>query len=176
MYKTQLSAKVITLYPELFPGPLSASVTGRALQNKLWSLETIDLKKYGRGRHKKVDDKPISGGPGMILMPDVLDEAVLEANSLISGKNKLIVCMSAKGTVLKRVRQSRKANAKNKHYKSIVKSVTKKVLSETKKDEASKIADSAFSAIDRVASKGIIHKNKAANQKARISKHLNNLK
>tara|TARA_B100000941_G_C28322698_1_gene457361 strand:+ start:109 stop:363 length:255 start_codon:yes stop_codon:yes gene_type:complete len=84
--------------------------------------------------------------------------------------------MSAKGTVLKRVRQSRKANVKNKHYKSIVKSVTKKVLNENKKDEAIKIADSAFSAIDKVASKGIIHKNKAANQKARISKHLNNLK
>ena len=84
--------------------------------------------------------------------------------------------MSAKGTVLKRVRQSRKANIKNRHYKSVVKSVTKKVLNENKKDEAIKIADSAFSAIDKVAAKGIIHKNKAANQKARISKHLNNLK
>ena len=84
--------------------------------------------------------------------------------------------MSAKGTVLKRVRQSRKANAKNKHYKSIVKSATKKVLSETKKEEASKLAGSAFSAIDKVASKGVIHKNKAANQKAKISKYLNNLK
>ena len=84
--------------------------------------------------------------------------------------------MGAKGTVLKRVRQSRKANTKNKHYKSIVKSATKKVLNETKKKEALKVADSAFSAIDKVASKGIIHKNKAANQKARISKHLNNLK
>ena len=84
--------------------------------------------------------------------------------------------MSAKGTVLKRVRQSKKANAKNKHYKSIVKSVTKKVLAETKKKDASAAADSAFSAIDKIASKGIIHKNKAAYQKARISKHLNNLK
>ena len=100
MYKTQLSAKVITLYPELFPGPLLASVTGRALKNKLWSLETIDLKKYGKGRHKKVDDKPISGGPGMILMPDVLDEAVIKAKSLIDGKNELIVCMSPKGIPL----------------------------------------------------------------------------
>ncbi len=100
MYKTQLSAKVITLYPELFPGPLSASVTGRALRRNLWSLETIDLKKYGKGRHKKVDDKPISGGPGMILMPDVLDEAILKAESLISGKNKLIICMSPKGVPL----------------------------------------------------------------------------
>ena len=100
MYKTQLSAKVITLFPELFPGPLSASVTGRALENKLWSLETIDLKKYGKGRHKQVDDKPISGGPGMILMPDVLDEAILKANGSIHGKNKLIVCMSPKGIPL----------------------------------------------------------------------------
>ena len=100
MYKTQLCAKVITLFPQLFPGPLSASVTGRALENKLWSLETIDLKNYGKGRHKKVDDKPISGGPGMILMPDVLDEAILKANSLISGKNKLIVCMSPRGIPL----------------------------------------------------------------------------
>ena len=58
------------------------------------------MKKYGKGRHKKVDDKPISGGPGMILMPDVLDEAILKANSLISGKNKLIVCMSPKGIPL----------------------------------------------------------------------------
>ena len=59
MYKTQLSAKVITLYPELFPGPLSASVTGRALENKLWSLETIDVKKYGKGRRNKVVVMPI---------------------------------------------------------------------------------------------------------------------
>ena len=84
--------------------------------------------------------------------------------------------MSAKGTVLKRVRQSRKANAKNKHYKSTVKSATKKVLNETKKEEATKLADSAFSTIDKVASRGVIHKNKAANQKAKISKHLSNLK
>ena len=100
MYKTLLSAKVITLYPELFPGPLSASVTGRALENKLWSLETIDLKKYGKGRHKKVDDKPISGGPGMILRPDVLDQALLQANSSNSDKSKIIVCMSPRGTPL----------------------------------------------------------------------------
>ena len=100
MYKTHLSAKVITLYPELFPGPLSASVIGRALENKLWSLETIDLKKYGKGRRKKVDDKPISGGPGMILKPDVLDEALLKTTSLSSDKNKLIVCMSPKGIPL----------------------------------------------------------------------------
>ena len=100
MYKNQLSVKVITLYPELFPGPLSASVTGRALDKNIWSLETVDLKQFGKGKHKKVDDKPISGGPGMILMPDVMDEAIVNANSSVSDANKLIICMSPKGIPL----------------------------------------------------------------------------
>ena len=100
MNKTQLSTKVITIYPELFPGPLSASVTGRALKKKIWSLETIDLRQFGRGVHKQVDDKPISGGPGMILRPDVLDEALLKAQSSIDDKNTLKVCMSPKGVPL----------------------------------------------------------------------------
>ena len=71
--------------------------------------------------------------------------------------------MSAKGTVLKRVRQSIKAHTRNKNYKSVVKTVIKK-------------ANEAFSKIDKVASKGIINKRKAANQKSRISKHLDSLK
>ena len=98
MNETQLSAKVITLYPEVFPGPLSASVTGRALEKKIWSLDIINLRDYGNGKHKQVDDKPISGGPGMILRPDVLDQALLQANSSNSDKSKIIVCMSPRGT------------------------------------------------------------------------------
>ena len=100
MNETQLSAKVITLYPEVFPGPLSASVTGRALEKKIWSLDIINLRDYGKGKHKQVDDKPISGGPGMILRPDVLDQALLQANSSNSDKSKIIVCMSPRGTPL----------------------------------------------------------------------------
>ena len=100
MNKTKLSAKVITLYPEFFPGPLSASVTGRALKNKIWSLDIIDLRQYGRGVHKQVDDKPISGGPGMILKPDVLDEALMRAYDSIGYKNSLTICMSPKGSPL----------------------------------------------------------------------------
>ena len=84
--------------------------------------------------------------------------------------------MSAKGSTLKRVRQSKKANSRNKHYKSLVKTVTKKVLTEKTKKKASEFANDAFSIIDKVAGKGIIHKRKAANQKARVSKHINNLK
>ena len=100
MNKTKLSAKVITLYPEIFPGPLAASVTGRALKKKIWELKLIDLRQYGRGIHKQVDGKPISGGPGMILRPDVLDQAILRANGSIGSKNSLIVCMSPKGSPL----------------------------------------------------------------------------
>ncbi len=99
-YKNQLNAKIITLFPELFPGPLSASVTGRALQNRIWSLETIDLRHFGKGKHKKVDDKPVSGGPGMIIKPDVLDEALSATIKSIKHKNKLIVCMSPRGAPL----------------------------------------------------------------------------
>ena len=100
MNETQLSAKVITLYPEVFPGPLSASVTGRALEKKIWSLDIINLRDYGNGKHKQVDDKPISGGPGMILRPDVLDQALLQTKSSNSDKSKIIVCMSPRGTPL----------------------------------------------------------------------------
>ena len=84
--------------------------------------------------------------------------------------------MSAKGTVLKRVRQSIKANARNKNYKSAMKTAVKKVLNEENKDKASEMASKAFSVIDKVASKRGIHKNKAANQKSKISKHLKNIK
>ena len=100
MNKTKLSTKVITLYPELFPGPLSASVTGRALKKRIWELELIDLRQHGRGIHKQVDCKPISGGPGMILRPDVLDEAISRAHGSIGCKNSLVVCMSPKGSPL----------------------------------------------------------------------------
>ena len=84
--------------------------------------------------------------------------------------------MSAKGSALKRVRQSRKANDYNNHYKSMMKTSIKKVLDSSSKKDGESLKDEAFKIIDKVASKGIIHKNKAANQKSRISKHINSLK
>jgi len=83
--------------------------------------------------------------------------------------------MSAKGSELKRVRQSEKANAYNNHYKSMMRTSIKKVLNSTSKEDAVVLKDEAFKVIDKVASKGIIHKNKAANQKSRISRHINTL-
>ena len=84
--------------------------------------------------------------------------------------------MSAKGSELKRVRQSRKANEYNNHYKSMMKTSIKKVLLSTAKKDAESLKNQAFKVIDKVASKGVVHKNKAANQKSRITKHINNLK
>jgi len=84
--------------------------------------------------------------------------------------------MSAKGSELKRVRQSRKANLKNKAYRSKVNTSIKKVLSSTKKDDALSSLKDAVKIIDKVASKGIIHKNKAANKKSSLYKYTNKLK
>lgn len=69
------TARVITLFPETFPGVLGQSLTGKALKQGLWSLETIDLRQFGTGRHKNVDDTPAGGGAGMVMKPDVVAAA-----------------------------------------------------------------------------------------------------
>ena len=69
-------AQVITLYPEMFPGPLGASLAGRALAEGRWALETIQLRDFAEDRHRSVDDTPSGGGPGMVLKVDVLARAV----------------------------------------------------------------------------------------------------
>ena len=84
--------------------------------------------------------------------------------------------MSAKGSELKRVRQARKANLRNKAYKSTVSTSMKKVLNSTKKEDAMNNLNEAVRIIDKVASKGIIHKNKASNKKSSLYKHTNSLK
>ena len=84
--------------------------------------------------------------------------------------------MSAKGTVLKRVRQSRKANSRNRHYKSMMKTAVKNILDITDKKDADDKLRSAISVIDRVRVKGVIHKNTASRQKSRIANHINSLK
>ena len=84
--------------------------------------------------------------------------------------------MSAKGSELKRVRQSTKANLRNRAYKAQINTSVKKVLNEAKKKDAENYLKEAVKLIDKVASKGIIHKNKAANKKSSLYKHTNNLK
>lgn len=69
-------ASVITLFPEAFPGPLGVSLIGKALREGAWSLETVQLRDFGIGPHKNVDDTPAGGGPGMVLRADVAAAAI----------------------------------------------------------------------------------------------------
>ena len=88
------TARVFTLYPELFPGPLGSGLYKRALEKKLWSLEIVNIRDYAGDKHKTVDDTPFGGGSGMLMRADVI------ANSLdknISDKNEPIIYLSPKG-------------------------------------------------------------------------------
>ena len=88
------TARVFTLYPELFPGLLGAGLYKKALEKKLWSLEVINIRDYAMNKHKTVDDTPFGGGSGMVMRADVI------ANSLdknISDKEESIIYLSPKG-------------------------------------------------------------------------------
>ncbi len=69
-------ATILTLFPDMFPGPLGHSLAGRALAEGIWSLHTHDLRRHGLGRHRAVDDTPFGGGAGMVMRPDVVDAAI----------------------------------------------------------------------------------------------------
>jgi tRNA (guanine37-N1)-methyltransferase len=69
-------AMVLTLFPEMFPGPLGVSLAGKALAEGRWTLETVDIRDFARDKHRTVDDSPFGGGAGMVMRPDVLDAAI----------------------------------------------------------------------------------------------------
>ncbi|MBU6450096.1 MAG: tRNA (guanosine(37)-N1)-methyltransferase TrmD [Rhodospirillales bacterium] len=69
-------ADILTLFPAMFPGPLGESLAGRALEAGTWSLKITDIRDFGLGRHRAVDDTPFGGGAGMVLRPDVVDAAI----------------------------------------------------------------------------------------------------
>lgn len=91
-------ASVITLYPEMFPGPLGVSLAGRARDKDLWQLDTIPLRQFGRGKHLRVDDTPAGGGAGMVLKPDVLADAIDHARQPEDARPALL--MSPRGRLL----------------------------------------------------------------------------
>ena len=70
------TVKVLTIFPGMFPGPLAFSLAGRALQDGLWELETVDIRDFARDKHGSVDDAPFGGGPGMVMRADVVDAAL----------------------------------------------------------------------------------------------------
>jgi len=88
-------ATVLTIFPEMLPGPLACSLAGKALEAGIWQLETVDIRKFARDKHRSVDDAPFGGGPGMVMRPDVLDAAIGGAD----GSNPLIL-LSPRGRPL----------------------------------------------------------------------------
>ena len=106
------TAKVVTLFPEMFPGTLGYSVLGRALQNKLWSLETINLRTFGVGKHNDVDGTPSGGGPGMVLRADVIDKALTSTTENLNFQEQSwpIINLSPRGRPLSQVACEHLAN------------------------------------------------------------------
>jgi tRNA (guanine37-N1)-methyltransferase len=88
-------ATVLTIFPEMFPGPLGTSLAGKALAKTLWALEAVDIRDHAADRHRTVDDTPAGGGPGMVMKADVLARAVDAAGE---GRPRLL--MSPRGTPL----------------------------------------------------------------------------
>ena len=88
------TARVFTLYPELFPGPLSSGLYKKALDKKIWSLEIVNIRDYAKDKHKTVDDTPFGGGSGMIMRADVLANSL---NKNISNKTEPVIYLSPKG-------------------------------------------------------------------------------
>ena len=91
-------ATVLTLFPEIFPGPLGASLAGQALTANIWSLETIQIRDFGLGKHRQVDESPAGGGAGMVLRADVLGPALEHART--QNPNAPLIYMSPRGAPL----------------------------------------------------------------------------
>jgi tRNA (guanine37-N1)-methyltransferase len=101
------TARVLTILPEMFPGPLAQSLAGRALAAGLWKLETVDIRAFAPDKHRTVDDAPFGGGAGMVMRPDVLD-AALEAIGEGTGP---VLCLSPRGKLFDQARARALAEA-----------------------------------------------------------------
>lgn len=99
------SAHIITLFPELFPGPLGASVIGRGMADGLWSLSTTQLRDFATDRHRTVDDTPSGGGAGMVLKPDILARAIDAVSPEGDARPRLLMSPRGKPLTQERVRE-----------------------------------------------------------------------
>ena len=93
------TASVLTLFPEMFPGPLGHSLAGKALADGSWRLQTFDIRAFATDRHRTVDDAPFGGGPGMVMRPDVVDAAIAAAQP--TGP---LICFTPRGAPLTQAR------------------------------------------------------------------------
>jgi tRNA (guanine37-N1)-methyltransferase len=92
------AAMILTLYPEMFPGPLGISLAGRALNEEIWSLETVQIRDFAQDKHRSVDDTPAGGGAGMVMRADVLAAAVDHA--LAKRPEAPLLAMTPRGRLL----------------------------------------------------------------------------
>ena len=95
---TPWTATVLTLFPEMFPGPLGASLPGHALKSGLWMLETLDIRQFACTKHRTVDDAPFGGGSGMVMRPDVLARAI-DATAT-GGEDETLIFLTPRGAPL----------------------------------------------------------------------------
>jgi tRNA (guanine37-N1)-methyltransferase len=93
-------ASVLTIFPDMFPGPLGASLAGKARDKGIWSLDPVDLRDYATDKHRTVDDTPAGGGPGMVMKPDVIARAI----DAVAADTRPRLLMSPRGTPLTQAR------------------------------------------------------------------------
>ncbi len=98
-------ATVLTIFPELFPGPLGASLAGKALSQKIWSCEAIDIRDFAADKHRSVDDTPAGGGPGMVMRADVLARAIDAAAPANDSRPRIVLTPRGKPLLQSRVRE-----------------------------------------------------------------------
>ncbi|MBT3305411.1 MAG: tRNA (guanosine(37)-N1)-methyltransferase TrmD [Alphaproteobacteria bacterium] len=99
---TTWKAKVLTLFPEMFPGALGQSLAGQGLKDGVWALETVDIRDFARDKHRSVDDAPFGGGPGMVLRPDVVSDAIEAATAF--DKDLPLIYLTPRGRPLDQAR------------------------------------------------------------------------
>ena len=91
-------ATVLTLYPEMFPGPLDSALAGRARKRNIWLLDCVNIRHYAHDKHRSIDDEPYGGGPGMVMRPDVLAAAI--DCSIAAGAERPIIYLTPRGIPL----------------------------------------------------------------------------
>jgi len=85
-------ASILTLFPDMFPGPLGLSLAGRAMESGIWSLQAVNIRDFATDRHRTVDDTPFGGGAGMVMRPDIVDAAVASVDD-----GRPLLCLTPRG-------------------------------------------------------------------------------
>lgn len=85
-------ASILTLFPDMFPGPLGLSLAGRAMESGIWSLQAVNIRDFATDRHRTVDDTPFGGGAGMVMRPDIVDAAMASVDD-----GRPLLCLTPRG-------------------------------------------------------------------------------